>query len=253
MKRLIRAAAVSCAMLLSAYALAEEPAANLISCEYSVFGGMENESVTYTAAQGDTRWEATLTVADHDITREYPLPWGTLDDLADYMANHDPASWASLPDREIFALDAPTRSITLTYDDGTVYSVDSDRETGGPILGETECFLKSYLAVDAETFELTFSSFEGGGPEYLPILTAPEKVWVSYARESEASEVPAPPGSGYTTTMTFHGRIPGRTELRIEAYGPLLPVPAGGEPTVVYVLEVDNHFNVRLVEEKPEV
>ena len=53
--------------------------------------------------------------------------------------------------------------------------------------------------------------------------------------------------------MTFHGRIPGRTELRIEAYGPLLPVPAGSEPTVVYVLEVDNHFNVRLVEEKPEV
>ena len=85
MKRFIRTAAVSCAMLLSAYALAEEPAASLISCEYSVFGGMENESVTYTAAQGDTRWEATLTVADHDITREYLLPWGTLDDLADYM------------------------------------------------------------------------------------------------------------------------------------------------------------------------
>ena len=73
MKHFIRVVAALCALLLSVFALAEEPTANLISCEYSVFGGMENESVTYTAKQGDTRWEATLSVAEHGIVKEYPL------------------------------------------------------------------------------------------------------------------------------------------------------------------------------------
>lgn len=252
MKRFIRAAAALCALLLSAFALAAEPAANLISCEYSVFGGMENESVTYTAKQGGNRWEATVSAAEHGTVKECPLPWGALDDLADFMAKYDPATWPSLPEREEFALDAPTRMITLTFEDGTVYSVDSDKETGGPVFWETESFLRSYLAADAAVFELAFSSFDGGGPEYRPILTAPEKVWVSRSRKSAASEDPPPPGSGYTETMTFHGRIPGRTELRIEASGPLMPVSPGGEPATVYVLEVDNGFNVRLIEEKTE-
>ena len=56
------------------------------------------------------------------------------------------------------------------------------------------------------------------------------------------------PGSGYTESMTFHGRIPGRTELRIEESGPLMP--AVNEPGIVYVLEVDYDYNVRLVEER---
>ncbi len=243
-------AALLCAMLLFTFALADTPTARLISCEFSIFGGMENEDITYTAKQGDTRWDATLTVAEHGIVKEYPLPWGTMDDLTEYMADHDPKSWSSLPDKEEFALDAPTRRVVLTFDDGTMYSVDNDKETGGPILAETEHFLRSYLAADAETFELTFSSFEGGGPEYQAILTAPEKVWITVTRESEASEDPTPPGSSYTETMTFHGRIPGRTELRIDASGPLMPVPVVNEPAIIYVLEVDNDYNVRLVEEK---
>ena len=96
MKHCIRIIVVLCALLMSAFALAEEPATNLIVCEYSVFGGMENESISYTAKQGDRRWEATLTVAEHGIVQEYPLPSGTLDDLADYMANYDPASCSPL-------------------------------------------------------------------------------------------------------------------------------------------------------------
>ena len=252
MKHFIWVVAALFVLLQFTIALAEEPAANLIACEYSIFGGMENESITYTAKQGNTRWEATLTVAENGIVKEYLFPYGALDDLADYIAKYDPASWASLPEREEFALDAPIRQITLTFDDGTMYTLDNDKETDGPILGETESFLRSYLAVDAETFELSFSSFDGGGPEYQPILTAPEKVWVSVTRESEASEDPAPPGSGYTETMTFHGRIPGRTELKIEASGPLMPVPVLNESTIIYVLEVDNNYNIKLIEEKEE-
>lgn len=134
MNHFIRIVVVLCALLLSAFAVSEKTAANLIACEYSVFGGMENESIIYTAKQGNTRWQATLTVAEDGIVREYPLPWGTLDDLADYMANYDPASWQSLPEREEFALDAPIRRVTLTFDDGTMYSVDNEKETSGPIL-----------------------------------------------------------------------------------------------------------------------
>ncbi len=32
--------------------------------------------------------------------------------------------------------------------------------------------------------------------------------------------------------------------------GPLMPVPVVTEPAFIYVLEVDNDYNVRLVEEK---
>lgn len=239
--------ALLCAMLLFTFALADMPAAKLISCEYSIFCGMENEDITYTAKQGDSRWDATLTVAEHGIIQDYPLPWGTMDDLADYLARYEPSSWSSLPEREEFALDAPTRRIVLTFDDGTVYSVDNEKETGGPILGETEYFLRSYMEADPKTFELTFSSF-GGGPEFQPVLSAPEKVWVSRTQEYDEPGDLMAPGSGYTETMTFHGRIPGRTELRIEESGPLMP--AINEPAFVYVLEVDYDYNVRLIEER---
>ena len=108
--------------------------------------------------------------------------------------------------------------------------------------------MTSYLAEGAETFELSFSSFEGGGPSYTPVLSAPEKVWISGERRYDAPADPLPPGSAYTETLVFHGRIPGRTELTIKVSGPLTPV--GGLPEKVYVLEVDGDFNVKLVEER---
>ncbi len=237
------------AALLAAFLFtaAAEGGARLVCCEYAIFGGMENEDVTYVVRRDAAQGSTVLTVSERGVAGEYALPRGALDDLADFMALYAPEGWASLPYREAFALDAPVRSIALTFDDGAEYTLYSDRDAGGPIFADTECFLTSYLAADAETFELTFSSFEGGGPAFRPVLSAPEKVWVSAEREYDEAQDPLPPGSGYTETLVFHGRVPGRTELTIEASGPLTPV--GDVPEKVYVLEVDGDFNVRLAEE----
>ncbi|MBQ3270299.1 MAG: hypothetical protein IJH09_10295 [Clostridia bacterium] len=247
-KRAALVIAALLAALLPGVAAAEGTGAGLVSCELAIFGGMENEDKVYSVRRGRTGPDAVLTVSERGVAEEHALPMGTLDALADFMATYAPESWATLPYREEFALDAPVRSLALTYDDGTEYTLYNDRDAGGPIFAEAERFLTSYLAEGAETFELSFSSFEGGGPSYTPVLSAPEKVWISGERWYDAPADPLPPGSAYTETLVFHGRIPGRTELTIEVSGPLTPV--GGLPGKVYVLEVDGDFNVKLVEER---
>ncbi len=246
-KRIAFAMAALLAALLFTTAAAAERGARLVCCEYAICGGMENEDVTYVVRRDEARGTAVLTVTERGADEVRALPRGALDDLADFMTTYAPAGWASLPEREAFALDAPTRRIALTYDDGTEYTLYGDRDAGGPIFADAECFLRSYLAADARTFELSFSSFEGGGPTYVPVLSAPEKVWISAEREYDEAQDPLPPGSGYAERLIFHGRVPGRTELTIEVSGPLTPV--GDVPEKVYVLEVDGDFNVRLAEE----
>ena len=71
-----------------------EQALDLVCCEYSVYGGMENEDLSYTAKRGESRWDAFLTVSERGVAAERALPWGTLDDLADFIAAYDPAGWA---------------------------------------------------------------------------------------------------------------------------------------------------------------
>ena len=230
--------------------LAEGPlqASGLVSCEYRVFGGMENEDTSLKVARaGEAGREVRLTVRENGKTKEIVLPRNTLEELADFLAGHHPERWESLPDAEFFALDAPDRRIELVCGDGTEYSVGSGKETEGPLFWELSCFLRSYLAEDAETFELSFESFYGGGPEYIPVLSAPEVVRVEEFTVSENSEEPVPPGSGYTVRMVFHGRVPGETELTIEGTSPLVPVGEAAPPTV-YVLNVDDDYNVTLVE-----
>ena len=221
---------------------------SLVCCEYSIFGGMENAHTTYTIARGESWVNALLTIEKDGISREYPLSWTVLRDLEDYMEARDPAAWAALPDREEYALDAPGRHLVLTYDDGALYTLSDSKEASGLIFRETEMFLNSYLASDPETLEMSFSSFDGGGPEYTAVFSAPEKVWVETRRQYDEPYDEMATGSGYTETMIFHGRVPGRTEMTIEIYGPLTPVYEG--PLTVYILEVDESYNVRLVEEK---
>ncbi len=231
-------------------ALAAEPltTADLISCEYSIFGGMENDDTSYAVSQSNTGREITLSVERGGKRKVYGLPRDTLDDLADFLAGYHPERWKSLPEAEFFALDAPGRRIALTYSDGKAYTVDAQKEIGGPLFRELGHFLESYLAKDARTFELSFSSFAGGGPEYRAVLTAPEKIRVENTAQYDESFDLMPPGSEYRVTMVFHGRIPGQTELAVEACGPL--VPTEKLPQIVYVLEVDDDYNVTLVEQR---
>lgn len=235
-------AALLGALLLPALAAAEGDA-RLVACEYAVFGGMENEDIAYAVCQPDARGDVVMTVTEHGRAAEHALPRDALSDLARLMAAYDPAGWASLPDREEYALDAPGKSIELTYDDGATYALDAGRAVDGPIFWETERFLESYLAADAQTFQMSFSTFEGGGPEYRLVFSAPEKVWVSGSRAyDEPSDIP-PPGAGVTETLTVHGRIPGRTEMTVEVSG---LTPLNDAPQSVYVLEVDDDYNVTL-------
>lgn len=239
--RMCAPAALLCALLLTGLASAEG-AAHLVACEYAVFGGMENEDIAYVLSQPDAWGEVTLTVTAHGRETKRALPRDALSDLADFMAGCDPAGWASLPDREFRALDAPSKRIELTYDDGATYALYSDKAVDGPIFYDTECFLNSYLAENAQTWQMTFSSFEGGGPAYRLVFSAPEKVWVSWSREYDEPADLLPPGAGYTETATVHGRIPGRTEVTVEVSG---LTPLNDEPQTVYVLEVDDDFNVK--------
>lgn len=165
-----------CAMLLFAAAMAEQPTPMLVSCVYSIFGGMENEDFTYTIRLDDSPEMALLTLAKHDAFEAYTLPRRTLEDLAELMAAYNPAGWSSLPELEEFALDAPVRSIELVYEDGSEYTLSNDRETGGPIFADAESILMGCLS-EEDGVELApertiakiyiFRMIEGGVATYM--------------------------------------------------------------------------------------
>ena len=81
MKRFL-AAMLMCAMLLFAAAMAEQPI--LVSCAYSIYGGMENEDFTCTIRLDDSPEMALLTLAKRDGFEAYSLPREALDDLTAY-------------------------------------------------------------------------------------------------------------------------------------------------------------------------
>ena len=232
--------------------LAAEPmtTADLISCEYSIYGGMENEDVTYTIAKGDSWWDVILRIEKEDSTEKYTLPWNALDDLADFAAGYHPERWASLPDSEEYALDAPSEQVVLSYADGKQYSVGEDKALSGGFFWKLERFLLSYLVEGAETFETSYDSFDGGGPEFRPVLTVPETVWIEETSRYDEPHDEMANGSGFRVTMVFHGRVPGQTELSFEGYGPLTPIE--DTPKTVWVLEVDQNYNVKVVETREE-
>ena len=130
-----------CAIFLFTVSMAEQSAPMLVSCVYSIYGGMENEDCTYTVRLDDSPEMALLTLAKRDGFEAYSLPRKVLDDLAELMASYNPAGWSSLPEREEYALDAPERRIDLVYADRAEYTLCNDRETGGPIFAEAESCL----------------------------------------------------------------------------------------------------------------
>ena len=238
---------ILCLLLCAAAFTAQAEEKDLVSCELSIYGGMENEDLSYVISRGETSHDISLTVRDRGRIKKYDLPWRALDDLEEYIAGYSPDTWKDLPYREEFALDAPSRSIEVTFSDGTVCAVNDDRQIYG-IFRETECFLQSYLVEGAETVEMEFSSFDGGGPEYYAVLSDPEKIRIETFREYDQPYDEMATGSAYSIRMVFHGRVPGRTELVIRMSGPL--VPDEEIPETVYILEVDEEFNVKLIGEK---
>ena len=219
MKKIVCWLALAALLLLTAAAAGE---ASLIACEYSVTGGMGNESTLLTLRRekdGGNR----LQIASKWMGRwNLPVDAGALNDLAGAMAKLHPENWASLPPSEFIALDAPAERLTITFDDGTEYVLYDDREGAGEAMWMAEKFLWSYTAEDAETFSLEPPAAGTG-----PVLSAPEVLRVE---------------AGPAGTLTFHGRVPGVCEVSFPADG---EDPAG----TTWVLEVDNDYNVRLAEE----
>ena len=165
MKRFL-AAMLMCAMLLFAAAMAEQPI--LVSCAYSIYGGMENEDFTCTIRLDDSSDFVLLTLAERDSFEAYSLPRKALDDVAELMAAYNPVGWSSLPEREEYALDAPERCIELVFSDGSEYTLCNDRETDGPIFADTESPLMSYVGEgsDAESNAVALAGtyrYEGEG------------------------------------------------------------------------------------------
>lgn len=229
----------------------------LVRCEYARFGGMENEHYSILLERGeqadlialdDVDWETGAPV--HAV---YEASGGALSDLEAFIEAYAPETWESLPDREEYELDAPGQRVTVTYEDGTEYCVTDGREWPegkGAFLWKVSRFLESYTVENAQCFELSFSSFMGGGPTYTPVISEPEKLaWTSYTRY-ESSADPLPPGSAYEEVFVFRGRVPGRVELSFDLSGPLMPTPLDGQELQepVYVLNVDNDYKVTLVE-----
>ncbi len=224
----------------------------LVLCEYEIFGGMENESFEMTLTAGDE--------ADVLLVRERQWSWlpikvekvyeasrWALRDLETLLAAYHPQAWAGLPYSELQALDAPTHAITVRYSDGTEYYISDSKEIGGPLFWEVRCFLDSY-SVTAETATLTFSSFDGGGPDFSLTLDAPEKVDWYRQNQYDSPQEPQPPGSGYTVSYVFRGRIPGDAIATVCVNSPLSANHEGDHSwDLVYILRIDNDYNVAVI------
>ena len=250
---------VCAALLLTCACALAEP--RLIWCEYFEGAGMEDASLCLTMERQEKGADR-LTVEDRKGSDTAVTEWngcaGALDDLHAYLlAACPPEAWADLPDSEFFPLDAPIRTVSLLYDDGSSFDLISTKELPAgcdPILWNVRRFLESYAAADAGTYAWSWSSFGGGGMRVTPVLSDPVMAYWTSSIEYDTRDEPVPPGSAYRETFVFHGRIPGRVQVTMQESGPLTPVPVPGQdihPTVL-ILEIDGDFNVTRVDPDEE-
>ena len=87
---------------------------------------------------------------------------------------------------------------------------------------------------------LTFSSFDGGGPEYSVVLSSDIVSYKSSVKYSKAKHKELN-GAGYTVTYTFTGLTPGETEMTVEERSPLC-----GDRDHRYSVKVDNDMKVTI-------
>lgn len=87
---------------------------------------------------------------------------------------------------------------------------------------------------------LSFSSFDGGGPEYSVVLGSDIVSYKSSVKYSKANHKELN-GAGYTVTYTFTGLTPGETEMTVEERSPL-----SGDRDHRYSVKVDNDMKVTI-------
>ena len=91
--------------------------------------------------------------------------------------------------------------------------------------------------------ELSFHSFEGGGPEYTAVIRDPEILACKSARHYGKANHKKLNGAGYTETFTLTGLKPGETVLTIEVRSPV-----GENRDEIYPVTVDAEGKVTLGE-----
>ena len=118
----------------------------LILCQYSLSGGMENESYSLSLAweEGECILTSEKRNWEGSRTRKAHLPEETREDLLEILWRYDPPGWEELPEEEFFALDAPSQTLIMIFGDGTIYSVSDSSQIDGKLFREVEDFLESF-------------------------------------------------------------------------------------------------------------
>ena len=113
------------------------------------------------------------------------------------------------------------------------------------------CFLAALLGLGlllagcgrarAEQAELSFESFDGGGPSYQLVIDDPALVFGEPSRRYHKRNHARLDGAGYTVTFRFTGLQPGSTVVTVEQRSPL-----GGDQDYLYRATVDGSLRVSL-------
>ncbi len=101
----------------------------------------------------------------------------------------------------------------------------------------------SGLSGSPKAAELSFHSFDGGGPEYTAVISDPEILACESARHYSKWNHKKLHGAGYTVTLTLTGLKPGETRLTVEVRSPV-----GENYDAIYPVTVDADLKVTLGE-----
>ena len=126
--------------------------------------------------------------------------------------------------------------------DGALYFVEADSD-GFPSVRVPDGgrFDKTGPAPGGKTAELSFASFDGGGPEYRVKIEDPEILSCSGEiryRDQNHEEID---GAGYDVVFTFSGKAPGSARVHVLSLSPIV-----GNEKFVYDAAVDENLNVTL-------
>ena len=111
--------------------------------------------------------------------------------------------------------------------------------------GTTCCLAEAVTEKTGETAVLTFSSFNGGGPEYNIEIEDPEIVKCTWSKEYDVSDYEMVPGAGYDVICTFTGLKSGSTKMTVRVSSPLME-----NSDDFYTVTVDEDLNVTLNQER---
>ncbi len=128
---------------------------DLIAVSYSYGGGMEGEHESFTLEIVDGCGDLTVSESPYHsiatVVRSYNVDAEQVNEISEYVSEYNLAAWGDLPQSEYIAMDAPTRSYRVCYDNSSTggsereyYTVSSDDELpegGREVLGKIRTML----------------------------------------------------------------------------------------------------------------